>query len=100
MSRMTVTGTVGAILTVILMACSKPSSPMGSPGMRFAKLYTHGLEKIELTTFRPCEDSRATERFRYSHCNWGSKVTWASSRQAVNDWIFRNKLSVSSSAWP
>jgi hypothetical protein len=27
MSRMTVTGTIGAILTVVLIACSKPSSP-------------------------------------------------------------------------
>jgi len=27
MSRMTVTGTVGVTLTVVLIACSKPSSP-------------------------------------------------------------------------
>ena len=27
MSRMTVTGTIGAMLTVVLIACSRPSSP-------------------------------------------------------------------------
>jgi hypothetical protein len=55
------------------------SNGVGDKRERFSVIYINCWEKLGLMTIRPYEDLWEVWNFRYSHCNWGSRVAWASS---------------------